>query len=411
MVELHKLANENEEQYIWRLGQAKDNGLLDLNWDELADIINKECRDDESEYRTGSAYRKPYSSAKRFFDAGVCSKNITAEPYLEAIRVEKIELQKERQKFRDEKLEYNRWLREEARDELITERLCEAVRDLTPIEQVGIPLMSYSNVDTIGSGILLFGDTHYGSEYEIKGINGDIINKYNPEIFEERMNEMLKQTVDIVRKENLNKVKVFSLGDEIDGILRVSQLRKLRYGIVESTIKYADFISTWLNELTKYVEVEFQMVAGNHSELRLINQPKGTFVDDNMSEIIRRFIEIRLENNPHFTMVKNKSGLIYDAVEGFNVLGIHGEVKNLSQAIMTFSNNYKSHIDILVGGHTHHLKTETVGVNRDVVSIPSIIGIDDFSMSIGKTSNAGATFIIIEEHKGITQQYNIKFNI
>lgn len=59
----------------------------------------------------------------------------------------------------------------------------------------------------------------------------------------------------------------------------------------------------------------------------------------------------------------------------------------------------------------HHLKTETIGVNRDVISVPSVIGIDDYSMTLGKTSSAGAIFLIIEKKKGITQQYNIKFDV
>lgn len=186
---------------------------------------------------------------------------------------------------------------------------------------------------------------------------------------------------------------------------------KLRYGVVESTIKYADYITNWLNELTKYVQIEFQMVSGNHTELRMINQPKGTFVDDNMSKVIREFISIRLEGNPNFTMLQNSSGLIFDTIEGYNILGIHGEVKDLSKAITNFTNTYNTVIDILIGGHMHHLKTETIGVNRDVISVPSVIGIDDYSMTLGKTSSAGAIFLIIEKKKGITQQYNIKFDV
>ena len=65
-VGLEKQSNENEEQFIWRLGQAKDSGLLGLSWNEIADIINKQFREDESEYRSEAAYRKSYQQAKRF---------------------------------------------------------------------------------------------------------------------------------------------------------------------------------------------------------------------------------------------------------------------------------------------------------------------------------------------------------
>lgn len=63
-----RLEGENEEQFIWRIGQAKDSGFLDLSWTEIADIINKEFRETDEEYRAESAYRKPYSQAKRFFE-------------------------------------------------------------------------------------------------------------------------------------------------------------------------------------------------------------------------------------------------------------------------------------------------------------------------------------------------------
>lgn len=39
---LHKLPDENERQYIWRLASAKDNGTLDLSWPELTEIFNAE---------------------------------------------------------------------------------------------------------------------------------------------------------------------------------------------------------------------------------------------------------------------------------------------------------------------------------------------------------------------------------
>ena len=44
-ISLEKQPNENEEQFIWRLGQAKDSGILDLDWNELADVITTHTND------------------------------------------------------------------------------------------------------------------------------------------------------------------------------------------------------------------------------------------------------------------------------------------------------------------------------------------------------------------------------
>ena len=67
---LHMLESENKEQYIWRLGQAKDSGNLDMSWNEIADVINKELNYEDEPF-SEAAYRKPYQQAKRFYDAGV----------------------------------------------------------------------------------------------------------------------------------------------------------------------------------------------------------------------------------------------------------------------------------------------------------------------------------------------------
>ena len=68
-------------------------------------------------------------------------------------------------------------------------------------------------------------------------------------------------------------------------------------------------------------------------------------------------------------------------------------------------------IDILIGGHKHHKETENVGFNIDAVSVPSIIGVDDYSMSLNKTADAGALMLLVEDGKGISIEYNIKFDI
>ena len=56
----------------------------------------------------------------------------------------------------------------------------------------------------------------------------------------------------------------------------------------------------------------------------------------------------------------------------------------------------------------HHYKGETVGVDKEVVNVPSIIGIDGYAISLNKTSRPGATFLVIEEGEGISIEYKIK---
>ena len=400
---LIRFPNETEDEALMRIGSAKRDGLLDATWVEITDWFNANFRQDETEYRSESAYRKKF---KNFIDAKdmLVKQNAIESGTSDELSVKLRELEKAKIKIQTEKLEYNRWLREEARDELICEKICSIIRECNSLISPDPIIVDKSS----RSAILCYGDEHYGTEFTIYGLHGEIINAYSPEIFEQRMWTLFHKVLEIIDKEDLNTLYVFALGDFTDGILRCGQLMKLRYGVIESTVRYANFIANWLNELSKYVKIKYQMVYGNHSELRLLGQPKGTFKEENTGLFVREMINARLENNPNFEMTINPTGLIFDNIEGLNVLGIHGEVRNMESAIKDFANTYNTDIKILIGGHMHHYKAETVGVNREVINVPSIIGIDDFSMSLNKTSNPGATLLIVEGNTGISVEYKIK---
>lgn len=404
MNDFKRLENENFHKYIWRMDELVQSGKY-KNWKEITPFVNTELfGDDETQYRDESAYRKAVKYARDFYEAGVFG--VDEDEYYQKLQNEKREIQKVKAQVQTEKIEYSKWLREEARDELITEKICNAVASLPPLD---IP-EHISPIHNNRSYALVFGDEHYGVEFELRGLFGDILNAYSPEIFEKRMWDLFDQTIEIVQKENIDILNVFSMGDFSDGILRVSQLMKLRYGVVDGTIKYADFISNWLNELTKYVQVKYQSTNGNHTELRQLGQPKGTFTEDNMGKVVVEFIKTRLKDNPNFTYIENPTGYIYDELAGCTVLGIHGEVKNMCSAINELSSIYGIHIQYLLAGHLHHNRVEEVGVNQEVINVGSIIGIDSYSLSLRKTSNASAKLLAFEQDKGKICEYTFKLN-
>ena len=406
---LKKLPEENEDQYIWKIGQAKDAGLIDSTWEDLTPRLNTELGIEETEWRGSSAFRKAYRWMQRAYD-NVFRQNGFVGVQGDELDVKKRELEKEKIKLRTEKLEYNRWLREEARDELICERIVEAIRELPPLDVPKIlPAHIEGRVYNDRAGCLIFADTHYGVDLKVTGLFGEVINEYSPEIFERRMWGLLTQVIDICEKEGFTSLNVYDLGDEVDGILRVSQLWKLRYGVIESTVRYGRFITEWLNELSKHVYIKYQMVKdSNHCQLRLLNQPKGTFKDENMAYVIADKIMDRLDGNPNFEFVQNPTGYVFDNILGYNVLGIHGEGKGLESAIKDLSKTYRVDIDFLIGGHKHHQNSSNIGIQSDVISVPSVIGVDDYSLSLHKTSDPGATLFVLEAGKGKTMEYNIK---
>ena len=111
---LERKEGESETQYIWRIGQMIDAGQID-NWKSITPTLNKELRNDETEYRDESAYRKKYQYAKMFYDE-IFSKRDNDE-YIKELEEQKREIQKERIKLQDERANRNKNIRVEARVE------------------------------------------------------------------------------------------------------------------------------------------------------------------------------------------------------------------------------------------------------------------------------------------------------
>ena len=132
MPNFHRNPAEGEVEYIFRICENKD---LIGSWDEVAKLLNKELN---YEY-TESKYRKDYTSFKKLFEANR-AKLVDGQEQLESIRVASNELKKERIRLQTEKLEYNAWLRENARDELIVEKLLGAIDNFEPLR---VPDVAY----------------------------------------------------------------------------------------------------------------------------------------------------------------------------------------------------------------------------------------------------------------------------
>lgn len=389
---------ETDDELIYRVCKSKD---AIGTWDDVKNILNELLGTDFGE----STFRKKFQSFEKMFNANQKVFSDSKET-LEEINNQIRELKKERYKVAAEKLENNKYIRENARDELIVEKIVDAISSLEPKE---VPEYT-REVNDDRSAILAFTDCHFGVEFCVKDLFGNVVNEYSPEIFERRMWDMLDSLIDIIARESLEQLEVWELGDSISGILRLnSQLMQLRYGVIDSALKYAEFLATWLNELSYYVKIKFQIVKdSNHSQLRLLGQPKNSFPDENMSKVIIAFLKERLKNNPNIEFIENPTGMCFSNVEGYNVLGCHGEVKNLLDSVNSFSRAYGTNIDYVIAGHVHHQNVKETGKHSEVLTVRSMVGTDDYAMSMNKTSDAGASLYVFNREFGKIASYDLK---
>lgn len=403
MVSLKRNYNETEDAYIFRVCDLKDSIGT---WTDVQMILNSALGHEWTE----SAYRKKYQTWKKSPTGPDVLTKALVEQYQEVIekaRFEQEKAAKERYKLQAEKNELARWRREDARDELFEEQVIAAINSnlhTTP-SPTPITVKRYERC-----GVLCFADMHFGADFKLFGLKDEILNEYSPEIFYERMNRLMGEVIEYINKEDLKYLKVFNLGDSLDGFIRHSQLWNLRYGVVDSAIILGDFMAKWLAELSNYAAIEYYSTNGNHGELRLLDGKKGQHLNENIEKVVNHIISLVNKNNDNFEVIENKSGLIYTDVVGFNVLGIHGEVKDMSEAIREFSETYRSPVDYLVAGHKHHNTYENCGVRKGCIGVGSIIGSDDYSISLRKTSDATASLITFEKEKGKINEHTFILN-
>ena len=390
-----RMEGESEKGFIYRICEMKD---LIGTWYDVRDILNAELGHNWNE----SAYRKQYQSGARYLAENQNS-IFEGQEYLNKIRKERETLQRERYKLQTEKLEYNRWLREQARDELFEEKILQTIA-----ENVGMahPPQIIPATRNSRCAVLCISDTHYGKDIKVKGVYGDTINLYNPEIFEERMERLLSETIHYCQKEDIRLLKIFNLGDSVDGLLRSSQIWNLRWGVIDSAIKYGDYMATWLYELSTYVGVEYYPVAiSNHAEIRMLDGKKDQHLNESAEKIITKIIEVTNQENPNMAVITNETGFIFTDAAGFNLFGIHGEFKNADSIISEYQELYGVNIDYMIHGHKHTMSNKETAVKKGVIGVGSLCGIDDFSVKIRKASDATASLLIFEENKGKTDEH------
>ena len=405
---INKLENETKLQHHKRLvfGKLENKILSDRDYVELSEEVygKRYSSDVARRMMYGSCYTLKLMEEEKI-------NNVEDNNILKEINIAKREIYKERQKFRDEKNEYHAWLREQSRMEHFYERMDESVDRILSKKSREIPSVIKIKSDS-PKIICGFADPHYGVDFDIRGFSNEIINKYNPQEFEKRMWNLRDELISFCNTNNTNLVSIVDLGDSIEGLLHISQLKSLRGNIVDDIMDYSDFMLDWLTELSKYMRIDFYTSEGNHSDLRLLTGKKGDFPHENLERIYSRTLQRGLKDNPNINIHKSLNGLNYFNVNGYKILTAHGNhEKNIKNSIKEYEDTYNIDIDYMMVGHLHCKNEIEVAKGKEVIQVRSIMGINEYSNIIKKTSLPGATMFTI--HKGYGKKYvnEVKFHV
>lgn len=400
MDEFKKMDNETEEQYLWKIGQLVDSGKVN-SWASINDIVNKELGIDEERWRDESSFRKRYQAAKKFYEG--CFSKMESDEYLNKLEKQRRELEKERQKLYATKTEYTRQIRQQSRFELFYENVADEIQTLCVPEFIGL---DYSINDK--DYILTIADIHAGANFVIE------TNEYSFEEITKRFNKLLNDVISFIKEHQLSTIKILCLGDDIQGILRLSDLQLNESSIVKATVFVAKIIANFLNELSKYCYINYYHApASNHSQLRPLGTKANEIASEDVEYIICNYIKDVLVNNDRITINTNFG---YEYIEipilNFKTIAMHGHtVKNIDNVLKDLTYHKKTFYTTVFLAHYHAAKMGVVGEMSDtdceVIVCPSFIGSCPYSNSLLKGAKPSCCIFGYDEQYGHTETYKI----
>ena len=400
---LTRLENESQDQYFYRICSMKES--LGFTWPQMAEVFNKEFGDNIGD----TAYRKRWNSFQRIMDANA-DKFVSDDSYLAEVQAATQRMKMERQKLSATKIEIDRTLRQKSRSELFYENVSDA------IEKLPMPSVTYGKdvylVNDSKEYVLCLADIQAGAKFELP------VNSYSLSECENRFNRLLDMSVDFINDNHINKITVVTLGDDIQGILRLTDLKLNETSVVEATVTVARLIASFLNQLSAYCYVEYyHSPTSNHSQMRQIGSKANELAAEDMEYVIGHYIQDILTDN-HRVSVHLNDG--YDYIEipvfNFNVLAMHGHtIKNVETALKDLSVVHRKLIDYLIIGHFHNGKVipgnEHEHHDTEVLICPSFQGTDPYAYhKLGKSSKAACKLFVFDKTYGCVGTHKFILN-
>lgn len=400
MVNIKPLEGQSELSYLWQIGQAKDGGAYDGTWDDIAYLMNFYYRNDESEYRTSSAYRKPYEQAKKFYESGVFNK-FSEDEYLNKLNATKREAEREKVKLRDERRAWSKQNYADARAEDILDKLSDSLVSIGNIQFPNHPVSGFTSDNDM---IVLLSDLHIGATFDNR------FGRFNTDIAIERMSELVESVIELQKMHNSENCYVLSLGDQISGIIHKTIQVTNRENVIEQVKIATELISSFCYRLSHHFNnVNLISVSGNHS--RLVPNKDNAMHDDRLDDLISWAVGLSLYNVDNFHVIENDldTSIALFNVRGKSYVATHGDYdgfnKGDTQRLVSVIREFP---EAWFTGHLHTIAVDEVNEIK-MIRGGSLAGSgDDYTIEKRLTGKA-SQLVCIADDNGLKAYYPIYF--
>lgn len=371
---LGRQENESALAYQKRLvyGKLVDKTLADVDYTELAEALYGQP------YSSDVARRMIYGS-KKTLDALADERELQVDDcdLLAELDRKKIELQKERQKFFDQRNAYNKVLRDRSRQEELNEILIGTIADA--VERGAIPPLDYhpARFDiglTDNDLIVSMNDIHYGLCID------NYWCKFDPDILRGMIRRYLDKIAAVARQHNSENCYVFECGDAISGNNHLPIQLANRENVVEQVKGVSELIAEFLAELAPmFRNVIFVSVPGNHSR---IDKKDKAPLDERLDDIIEWYLKARLQNVDNVVVGGERIDPTMAVIDirGKSFALTHGDMEGSESKLQILQTMAGRPLYAIFFGHKHHNAIDNVGGIKTVMA-GSFCGMDDYCVS------------------------------
>lgn len=390
--------NESPKAYRIRLYKNKD--LYGLNNEE----IGKLCNDAFGVEWTESAHRKKtqnylkgYNDAK----AEMGDANQQLQNMIDENKALIKEIKKEKQKLSDERVEYNRQIRQEARKEsyadMVKRIICENV------EPIKFWDLSYHYLDSNESDLLChLTDIHTGIDIS------NWKNIFNENVLRNRIEKYIDK-IKYVRGKHGTPNCYIVIGEIISGLIHNNLRLQNNMDLMEQFKYVSELISASLENLShEFKNIYVYVTPGNHS--RISAKKEDALDGENMDLLLPFYLKARLQNIPSIHICDNETDpeIAIFNIRGNTIMAAHGHKDSPSSVVQNFTLMFGTKPDIVLLGH-RHLNGLTTVYDTKVIESGCVSGTDQYAVSIRKVNRPEQTISVVNRD-GLECIYDIQLD-
>lgn len=406
MNELKRLDGETENQTLWRIGNEKSAGIYgNITWPEVAEFMNKEFRDSEENYFDSSAYRKRYKNFADAYEELFSKENFADEQMLTMVE-QKRELEKAKIKLRDERLDYQKTVREEARKESLVDLVRRVFVDTV------VPFDYYPNYTFSGTSkdemVICLSDLHVGI------VCDNYWNQFSTNILKERLHKYLDEISEIQRTHSCRKCYLVLGGDNVSGLIHTNLRLQNNENVIQQLKIASEYVGNFVNELVKmeaFEEIEVRSVAGNHS--RLSQNKEEHLKGEELDELIPFYLSLMFANSDVVKVYEDSpiDSTINSFTTGSGKLFyiVHGDKDSVSKVVSDLTLMVGKKPDGIIMGHRHHNGLDTTH-NVKIIQCGCVVGTDDYCVDKRISGEPEQCVFITSKNRTVKCLYDIGLN-